>query len=199
MGTAVVPTRRELEQLRYEKQARQRAIATSYQQRADSVFAEWGTTAKKCQQGQDPEDYRRDLCVQAKELLPYSDDKPAPNLPTFRELRRMKLWSLDRSTFETVEPMVYRAAELAYARNDTCAPGEMRMVTKVDPVTGHKENLFYGQESFVKEPRYGNRPGRWLCGLRYGELSSAGNRLSPSQLDARARVNAKLKEDWELR
>jgi hypothetical protein len=199
MSTAVVPTRRELEQLRYEKQARQRALATHYQQRADAVFAEWGTRAKQRVEGEDPQDYRRDLAVQAKELLPYSDDKPAPDLPSYRELRNLKLWSLDHSTFENFEPMIYRAAAVAYARNDTCAPGEMREVTKVDPRTGHKEVLFYGQESFVKEPRYGNRLGRWITGLRYGELSTAGNRLSPSQLDARARLNAKLKADWELR
>src|SRR6516165_3978560 len=98
--STTVPTRRELEQLRYEKQARQRSLARSYQQRADSVFAEWGTRAKQRVEGQDPEDYRRDLCVQAKKLLPYSDDRPAPDLPTFRELRRLKLWSLDRSAFE---------------------------------------------------------------------------------------------------
>jgi hypothetical protein len=38
--STTVPTRRELEQLRYEKQARQRALATHYQQRANAVFAE---------------------------------------------------------------------------------------------------------------------------------------------------------------
>jgi hypothetical protein len=75
-------------------------------------------------EGEDPEDYRRDLCVQAKKPLPYSDDKPAPDLPTFRELRSVKLWSLDRNSFEAFEPQIYRAAAVAYARNDTCAPGE---------------------------------------------------------------------------
>src|SRR3974390_3514114 len=126
MGTAVTtaPTRRELEQLRFEKQMRQRSIATSYQQRADSVFVEWGTRAKPRVEGTDPEDYRRDLCVQAKKLLPYSDDRPAPDLPTFAELRRLKLGSLDRNPFEAFEPQIYRAAAVAYARDDTCAPGE---------------------------------------------------------------------------
>jgi hypothetical protein len=156
MGTAVVatvPTRRELEQLRYEKQARQRSLATHYQQRADSVFAEWGTRAKHRVEGEDPEDYRRDLAVQAKKLLPYSDDKPAPDLPSYRDLRKLKLWSLDRQTFENFEPMIYRAAAAAYARNDTCPrDGSLREVIKVDPVTGYKEIKFYLKSSeFVSD------------------------------------------------
>src|SRR6516165_362540 len=136
---------------------RQRSIATSYQQRADAVFAEWGTRAKQRVEGEDVEDYRRNLAVQAKKLLPYSNDRPAPDLPTFAELRRLKLWSLDRNTFEAFEPLVYRAAAVAYARDDTTAPGELREVVKVDPVTGFKEVRFFGRESFVKSM---NRPGR---------------------------------------
>jgi hypothetical protein len=124
---------------------------------------EWGTRAKQRVEGEDPEDYRRDLCVQAKKLLPYSNDKPAPDLPTFRELRSLKLWSLDRNTFEAFEPQIYRAATVAYARKDTCAPGEMRELVKVDPVTGFKEIRFYGRESFVKAM---NRPGRRVVKFR---------------------------------
>jgi hypothetical protein len=77
MSTKTVPTARELEVLRYERKLRQRSIATAYQTRADAVFAEWGTRAKQRVEGEDPEDYRRDLCVQAKRMLPYSDDPVA--------------------------------------------------------------------------------------------------------------------------
>ena len=160
MGTAVTtaPTRRELEQLRYEKQARQRALATHYQQRADSVFAEWGTRAKQRVEGEDPEDYRRDLCVQAKKMLPYSDDRPSPDsTSTFRELRKLKLWSMSPEVFANFEPLIYDACAKAVARNDTVPPGEMREIVRVDPVTGFKEVRFYGQESFVKAM---NREGR---------------------------------------
>jgi hypothetical protein len=153
MGTAVTtaPTSRELEQLRYEREMRQRSIAREYQSRADAVFCEWGTRAKQRIEGTDPEDFRRDLAVQLKRLLPYSDDKPAPDLPTFRELRSIKLWGLSKDAFEAVEPMVYRAASLAYARNDTCAPGETRMVRRKDPQTGQEMILFYGQRSFIED------------------------------------------------
>ena len=160
MGTAVTtaPTRRELEQLRYEREMRQRAIATSYQQRADSVFAEWGTRAKQRVEGEDPEDYRRNLCVQAKKLLPYSDDRPSPDhTATFRDLRKLKLWSMSPEVFKAFEPQIYDACAKAVARNDTVPLGEMREITRVDPANGHKEIRFYGQRSFVAEM---GRPGR---------------------------------------
>ena len=176
MSTGTAPTRRELEQLRFEKQLRQRSIATSYQARADAVFAEWGTRAKQRVEGEDPEDYRRDLCVQAKRMLPYSDDKPAPDLPSFRELRGLKLWSLDRNAFEATEPMIYDACAKAVARNDTVPPGEMREITRIDPKNGHKETRFYGQRSFVVDL---GRPGRRVTSFRtdHGYVDAAGRPL----------------------
>jgi hypothetical protein len=177
MAIMTTPAQRELEQLRYEKQARQREIATSYQKRADDCFANWGTKAKVRVEGQDPEDYRRDLCVQAKKLLPYSDDRPSPDYKaTFRDLRRLKLWSLDRNTFEAFEPQIYQAAAVAYARDDTTAPGELREVTKVNPQTGYKEVRFYGRESFVKDM---GRPGRRVTSFRtdHGFVDASGRPL----------------------
>jgi hypothetical protein len=165
MGTATaVPTRRELEVLRYEKELRQRSIATSYQARADSVFAEWGTRAKARVEGEDPEDYRRDLCVQAKRMLPYSDDRPSPDSrATFRELRKLKLWGMSPEVFAAFEPQIYDACKRAVARNDTVPLGEMREVTVIDPKTGHKEVRFYGREHFTKSMGW---PGRRVVKFR---------------------------------
>jgi hypothetical protein len=163
-AVTVAPTRRELEQLRYEREMRQRSIATSYQQRADSVFAEWGTRAKQRVEGEDPEDYRRDLCVQAKKMLPYSDDRPSPDsTATFRELRKLKLWGMSPEVFAAFEPQIYDACAKAVARNDTVPPGEMREVTWIDPKNGHKEIRFYGQRSFVADL---TRPGRRVVKFR---------------------------------
>jgi hypothetical protein len=177
MGTVTVtPTQRELERLRYERQLRERSIAEHYQQRADAVFAEWGTKAKARVEGEDPEDYRRDLCVQAKRLLPYSDDKPAPDLPSFRVLRKLKLWSMSPEIFKNFEPMVFRAAAAAYSRDDTVPIGELREVVKVDPVTGHKEVRFYGREHFAKTM---GRPGRRVTSFRtdHGYVDASGRPL----------------------
>jgi hypothetical protein len=175
MGTAVTtaPTRRELEQLRYEREMRQRAIATGFQSKADAVFAEWGTRAPHRVEGQDPEDYRRALCVQAKKLLPYSDDRPSPDhTATFRDLRKLKLWSMSPEVFAAFEPQVYQAATVAVARNDTVPLGEMREITRVNPENGYKEIRFYGQRSFVADLcRRGRRVTSFRTDLGYVDAS----------------------------
>jgi hypothetical protein len=172
------PTQRELERLRYEREMRQRSIATSYQQRADAVFAEWGTRAKQRVEGEDVEDYRRTLCVQAKKLLPYSDDRPSPDYTaTFRDLRKLKLWSMSPQVFAAFEPQIYDACAKAYARDDTCpADGTLREVVKIDPATGFKEVRFYGRQSFVRGM---NREGRRVTSFRtdHGYVDASGRPL----------------------
>jgi hypothetical protein len=156
---------------------RQRSIATAYQARADAVFAEWGTRAKQRVEGEDVEAYRRSLAIQAKRMLPVSDDRPSPDhTATFRDLRKLKLWSMSPEVFAAFEPQVYQAAAVAYARNDTVPAGEMRAVTKVDPATGYKETRFYGRESFVKDM---NRPGRRVTSFRtnFGFVDASGRPL----------------------
>src|SRR6516225_3089460 len=111
------PTQRELERLRYERQLREREIATSYQVKADAIFANWGTRARQRIEGEDVEDFRRRLCVQMKKLLPYSDDRPSPDYTaTFRDLRKLKVWSMSPQVFSAFEPQFYQAAAVAYAR-----------------------------------------------------------------------------------
>jgi hypothetical protein len=122
------------------------ASARVYQARADSVFQEWGFRAPAPVIGQDPEDYRRDLAVKAKEQLPYG-----------HELRKIKLWKLPKDTFEVFEPQVYAACREAASRPDSVPPGEMREVVRINPQNGHKEIHFLGRESFVREM---GRPGR---------------------------------------
>jgi hypothetical protein len=115
--------------------------------------------------------------VQAKKLLPYSDDRPSPDSKaTFRDLRKLKLWSMPPEIFAGFEGMIYDAAAAAYARDDTVPAGEMRAVTKVDPVTGYKETRFYGRESFVKDM---NRPGRRVTSFRtdHGYVDASGRPL----------------------
>ena len=166
MGTAVTnaPTRRELEQLRFEREMRQRSIATSYQAKADACFSHWGTKARQRVEGEDVEAYRRSLAIQAKRMLPVSDDKPSPDsTATFNDLRNLQLRRVPPDIFAGFEPQIYDACAKAYARNDTVPPGEMREVTVVDPVTGHKEIRFYGQRSFVADLM---RPGRRVVKFR---------------------------------
>ena len=168
MGSAVTttPTRHELEQLRYERELRQRSIAREYQSRADAAFAPWGTRAKARVEGEDVEDYRRNLAVQAKRMLPYSDDKPSPDsTATFADLRRLKLWRMPADVFANYEPLIYAACARAVTRDDTVPEGELRAVTTTD-ANGLRETKFYGRQSFVVDPQYGHRAGRQIVKFR---------------------------------
>jgi hypothetical protein len=122
------------------------ASARVYQARADSVFQEWGFRAKAPTLGEDPEDYRRDLCVTAKKQLPDGHKMRIKNLRT-----------LPRDVFEAFEPQVYNACREAASRPDSVPLGEMREITRIDPKTGHKEIHFIGQRSFTDDFL---RPGR---------------------------------------
>jgi hypothetical protein len=150
--------------LPHEQRMRLQSRAKDYQARADSVFAEWGFRAPQPTLDCNPEDYRRDLCVMAKKQLPYSNDRPSPDhTATFRDLRKLKLWSMSPEVFAAFEPQIYDACAKAVARNDTVPPGEMRMVRRKDPQTGQEMILFYGQRSFVADL---GRPGRRVIKFR---------------------------------
>jgi hypothetical protein len=122
------------------------ASARVYQARADSVFEEWGFRAPAPALGQDPQDYRRDLCVMAKKQLPYD-----------HQFRKMKVWKMPKDVFEVFEPQIYDACREAASRPDSVAPGEIREVTRINPQNGHKEIHFLGTTSFVRDM---GRPGR---------------------------------------
>src|SRR5215471_5373754 len=106
-----------IESMTHDDLLRMQASARIYQARADSVFEAWGFRAPAPALGQDPEDYRRDLCVKAKKQLPYD-----------HQFRKMKLWKMPRDVFETFEPQIYAACREAATRPDSAAPGEMREV-----------------------------------------------------------------------
>ena len=111
-----------------------------YQARADSIFEAWGFRAPAPTLGEDPEDYRRNLAVMAKKQLPHG-----------HELRKLKLWKMDKYVFGKFEPQIYSACRDAASRPDSVPPGEIREVVKIDPQNGHKEIHFIGTTSFVKD------------------------------------------------
>jgi hypothetical protein len=59
---------------------------------------------------------------------------------------------------------------------DTTPIGELRAVTKVDPVTGFKEVRFYGRQSFIADFC---RRGRRVTSFRteHGYVDASGRRL----------------------
>jgi hypothetical protein len=94
-------------------------------------------------------DYRKRL---AKDLKTHSP-----------QWKNAKLSRLDEEIFGPIENQIYADATAAAANPVDLKAGELRMVTKIDPATGVRTNVFYGSESFVKQM---GRPGRRVASFR---------------------------------
>lgn len=119
------------------------------QARADNVFAGFGQRAPRPLEGESLGDYRKRL---ATKLKTYSTT-----------WKGVKLTRLDDEAFAPIEAQIYADATAAAANPVDLEAGELRMVTKVDPTTGVRSNVFYGKESFVKGM---GRPGRRVASFR---------------------------------
>ena len=119
------------------------------QSRADMVFSGFGQRAPRPLEGESLIDYRKRL---ATKLKSHSTTR-----------KNVKFARLDDDTFGIAEAAVYADATAAAANPIDLKAGELRMVTKVDPTTGVRTNVFYGKESFVKGM---GRPGRRVASFR---------------------------------
>src|SRR6516164_7473853 len=100
--------------------------------------------------GQTTRDYRIDVLVKAKKEF----------IPRTHELRQFSLDDVrDDAAFNNYDRRIVDTA-IVEAQNPLNVPlGQLRMIQKTHPQSGHKMNIFIGQESFVKlMPNY--RPGR---------------------------------------
>jgi hypothetical protein len=119
------------------------------QARADAVFNGFGQRAPRPLEGEALLDYRKRL---ATKLKTHST-----------AWKSVKLSQLPEEAFGIAEGQIYSDADSAAANPVDLGAGEMRMVTKIDPSTGVRSNVFFGKESFVKEM---GRPGRRVASFR---------------------------------
>jgi hypothetical protein len=119
------------------------------QARADAVFAGFGERAPRPLEGEILVDYRKRLATKLKK-----------HSATWG---KVKLSELPDSAFQIAEDTIYNDAISAAANPVDLEAGELRMVTKIDPSTGVRSNVFYGKESFVKKM---GRPGRRVQSFR---------------------------------
>jgi hypothetical protein len=119
------------------------------QARADSVFAGFGERAPRPLEGEILIDYRKRLATKLKK-----------HSSTWG---KVKLSELPESAFRIAEDAIYNDATVAAASPSDLESGELRMVTRIDPATGVRSNVFYGKESFVKQM---GRPGRRVASFR---------------------------------
>jgi hypothetical protein len=116
------------------------ATARQYQARADDALSTWNMRAPQYTAGESLMDYRRRLARLAQRQLP--DD---------HELRGVRLKRLDDDVFVPFEPQIFAATKEAGKRNDSAAPGQMRMVEEVDPQNGQKSIRWLGTRSFIHD------------------------------------------------
>jgi hypothetical protein len=76
--------------------------------------------------------------------------KAKNQLPEDHELRKITVRQIPGgAALDNFEKMVYDACHKAGTSNDSAAPGELRMVEKVDPQNGRKFTEFLGTRSFI--------------------------------------------------
>ena len=142
-------TIRRLEALMKPKSDEEHSAFADAQARADAVFNGFGQRAPRPLEGEGLIDYRKRLATKLKGYSP--------------QWKNTKFRKLDDETFSTIETQVYADATTAASNPVDLNPGELRMVTKIDPTTGLRTNVFYGNESFVKQM---GRPGRRVASFR---------------------------------
>jgi hypothetical protein len=124
------------------------------QERADAALEPWGLRARGPTLGEDPDQYRRDLLIQAKRLLPGSN-----------ELRHIQIRQLPRDALSNFEAQIYPAARATAYSADSVPDGQMRAIEEKDS-NGLKMTRWIGQECFVKAM---GRPGRRVLGFLHND------------------------------
>jgi hypothetical protein len=116
------------------------ASARVLQERYDIALEPWGVRARAPTLGEHIDNYRRDLAVQTKKLLPEN-----------HELRKPQYRSMPNDVFEVMESQLLSAARTSAYRADTVplnAP--LRRVEERD-ANGMKTVRFIGQRSFIED------------------------------------------------
>jgi hypothetical protein len=124
------------------------------QERADNALEPWGMRAPAPTLGVDPDQYRRDLLIQAKRLIPGDN-----------ELRHIQVRQLPRDALRQFEDMIYPVARSTAYSADSVPDGQMRAIEERDS-NGLKMTRWIGKESFVKAM---GRPGRRVLGFLHND------------------------------
>jgi hypothetical protein len=114
--------------------------------------------------GEPVDDYRRNLAVKAKRLLPDGN-----------ELKPVQFRALEDDVLDRLEPQLIKDCRAAAYRADSVPLGEMRRIEEID-ANGHKMLKWIGQQCFVRDLMI---PGRRVLGFRtdQGFMNTSGRYL----------------------
>ena len=111
-----------------------------WQEHYDNKLSQIGMRAPDPVLGQTVRDYRIDVLVKAKKAF----------IPRTHELRQFSLDDVKDDALGVIESKILDAV-VVEAQNPANVPrGEMREIQKIDPKTGHKMNVFIGQDHFTR-------------------------------------------------
>jgi hypothetical protein len=144
----------------------QQASARVVQEKYDSALAPWGSRADAKPLAHDLDDYRRDLAVRVKKLLPED-----------HELRKVQFRRLPADAFEQFEPQLLAASRDCAWRPDAVPRGQIERREKTDS-NGFKAVHWLGSHSFVRDLPC-HRPGRRVTSFRtdQGYIDASGRPL----------------------
>jgi len=103
--------------------------------------------------GQTTNNYRREMMRLLKKTF----------IPPTHDLYKVNMRGLPADVLEGYEKMLLPAVKVEAFNPLTVPKGEIREVHKIHPQSGHKMNVFVGQESFVKQM---GLPGRRVVGFK---------------------------------
>lgn len=130
------------------------------QARADDALQPWGERAPMPRADESIHGYRHRLANTVQKRLPEGD-----------EMRRLDFDHMPPDVYNAFEQQLYPKVAAAADRSDSVAADELREVTRIDPRNGHKVNLFFGRESFVKQF---TRPGRRVVSFLFDRSALRG-------------------------
>ena len=117
--------------------------------------------------GESPGDYRRRSCVTFKRAF----------LQPAHERYKIQYKGLPSDAFPNLEQQLLEECKRQAYNPLTVPIGEFREIIKTDARNGQKIHEFIGQESFVKDPAYGFRPGRRIAAWRVPAVDTQGRTL----------------------
>jgi hypothetical protein len=116
--------------------------------------------------GQTTNSYRREMMRLLKKTF----------IPPTHDLYQVQMRGLPDDVLAGFEQILLPAVKVEAFNPATVPKGEIREVHKIHPQSGHKMNVFIGQESFVKQM---GRPGRRVIGFKtdQGYMNTSGRFL----------------------
>src|SRR5262249_52622545 len=122
-------------------------VCRKWQEHFDGKLSQVGMRAPEPVLGQTVSDYRRDVLVKAKKAF----------IPRTHHLRQFSLDDIKGDALNVIEQKILDAVVVEAFNPANVPRGEIRVIQKLDPKTGHKMNIFIGQDHFTK---FMGRPGR---------------------------------------